>query len=120
MKKIFSLNLNSYLKAFLKLLPQSLLPKITLDITNSEFLQYIDNEIPSISDKEIKEAIICCPNPMIKLDMFASLPVLIERVPAKESMKLMNSLFPFKNAWNLNIIRACKVFEEQLEKLQAE
>ena len=110
MTKVFTLNLNCYLKAFLKLLPEVCLPKITLDITNSEFLQYIDNQIPEISEQTIKNAIICCPDPMIKLDMFASLPVLVEKISAKDSMKLMNSLFPYKNAWNLNIIRACKVF----------
>ena len=52
--------------------------------------------------------------------MFASLPVFIERLSAKDSMKLMNSLFPYKNAWNLNIIRACKIFKEKLENLEAE
>ena len=35
LSKLFNLNLNVYLKAFLKLLPPSLLPKVTLDISNS-------------------------------------------------------------------------------------
>ena len=52
--------------------------------------------------------------------MFTALPVLVSRLPVKDSMKLMNSLFPYKAAWNLNIIETCKIFEEQLGKLPPE
>ncbi len=47
---------------------------------------------------------------MIKLDMFTSLPILVSKLPVKESMKVMNSLFPFRNVWNLNITKACNKF----------
>lgn len=51
---------------------------------------------------------------MIRLDMFASLPILVPQLPVKESMKVMNSLFPFRNVWNLNIMKACQKFSEKL------
>lgn len=51
---------------------------------------------------------------MLKLDMFVSLPILISKLPVYESMKVMNSLFPFRSAWNLNVMKACKKFDEKL------
>lgn len=57
---------------------------------------------------------------MIKLDMFGSLPILIEKLPVKESIKVMNSLFPFRNAWNLNVIKACSKFDAKLSQLPPE
>lgn len=57
---------------------------------------------------------------MIKLDMFVSLPILISQLPVHESMKVMNSLFPFRSAWNLNIMKACKKFDAKLAELPAE
>lgn len=123
LSKLFNLNLNVYLKAFLKLLPPSLLPKVTLDISNSEFLEYLQytgGELPEISEQQIKDSIICCPHPTMKLNMFACLPTLIESLSAKDAGQLMNRLFPYKNAWNLNVIMACKFFEEKLEKMPPE
>lgn len=35
-------------------------------------------------------------------------------------MKVMNSLFPFRSAWNLNVMKACKKFDEKLVELPAE
>lgn len=56
---------------------------------------------------------------MIKLDMFASLSVLISKLPVKESIKVMNSLFPYRSVWNLNVMKACAKFEEKLAELPA-
>lgn len=44
--EVFNLSLDSYLKAFLKIIPSSILPSASLDIDDCEFLQYVDNKIP--------------------------------------------------------------------------
>lgn len=77
-------------------------------------MQYVDNKIPEIDKNKVEESIICCPNPMIKLDMFISLPILISKLPVRESIKVMNSLFPYRAAWNLNIMKACTKFDAKL------
>jgi hypothetical protein len=83
MSEVFNINLNSYLKAFLKIIPENIQPAASLDIADCEFLQYVDNKIPEIEKSKIEELIICCPNPMIRLDIFASLPILISKLPVK-------------------------------------
>lgn len=51
---------------------------------------------------------------MIRLDVFNSLPILISKLPVKQSMNIMNSLFPYRNAWNLNIMKAYNKFDVKL------
>lgn len=46
LSEVFNLSLTNYLKAFLKIIPASILPSASLDIADCEFLQYVDNKIP--------------------------------------------------------------------------
>lgn len=51
--EIFNLNINNYLKVFLKIIPANILPAASLDIADCEFLQYVDNKIPDIDKSKI-------------------------------------------------------------------
>lgn len=52
--------------------------------------------------------------------MFNSLPVLINELPIKDSMTLMNKLFLYRDVWNLNIIQACQYYEKKLSEIPPE
>lgn len=89
-------------------MPTSLLPEMNLDLIDPEFFHYIGNKVPVITEKNITDNIIKSTRPLIRLDLFNSLPVLIKQLKINESMKLMNKLFQYRDVWNLNIIQASK------------
>ena len=108
------MQMDPFLKAYMKILPLNLLPKARFDISNSEFFNYIDCKIPEIDVSEIQNNLVSCPQPILKLDIYEALPILIEKAGVKEAMTAMNKLFPHRKVWNMNIIDACSKFEKKI------
>jgi len=64
-------------KLFLLLLPEGLIPHYNFDITDAEYLKYIKTVIPAINDELIYSNIVYSPQPIIKLNLFSTLPNLV-------------------------------------------
>ena len=76
--------------------------------------------MPEVSDQHINNNIIKSTRPLIKLDMFNSLPILVKNLPVKDTMSLMNKLFLYRDVWNLNIIQACDFYQNKISELPPE
>lgn len=97
-------------KLFLLLLPETLIPLYNFDITDAEYLKYIKTEVPIINDEIIYSNIVYSPQPIIKLNLFSTLPNLVSLLSLDESMKLITCLVKYKKLWNMNIKKAFKQF----------
>ena len=97
-------------KLFLLLLPETLIPLYNFDITDAEYLKYIKTEVPIINDELIYSNIVYSPQPIIKLNLFSTLPNLVSLLSLDESMKLITCLVKYKKLWNMNIKKAFKQF----------
>lgn len=87
---------------------------------DAEFFNYINCKIPPIDASEIEKNLVYCPKPILRLDTYEALPILIEKATIKESMETMNKLFPYRNVWNMNIIEASNRFEKKISELGPE
>lgn len=97
-------------KLFLLLLPETLIPLYNFDITDAEYLKYIKTEVPTVNDELIYSNIVYSPQPIIKLNLFSTLPNLVSLLSLDESMKLITCLVKYKKLWNMNIKKAFKQF----------
>ena len=108
------------MKAYLKVLPANILPEANFDIVDPQFFNYINCKIPPIDAAEIERNLVYCPKPILRLDTYEALPILIEKATIKDAMNTMNNLFPHRNVWNMNIIEACNRFEKKIMELNPE
>jgi hypothetical protein len=60
--------------------------------------------------------IVFSPHPIIKLNLFSTLPYLVTYLSLEDSMKLITSLVKYKQLWNMNLKETLKKFEERLAK----
>jgi hypothetical protein len=102
------------------LLPESHVPCYNLSISDPSYLKFIKTTVPQITDEFINSNIVFSPHPIIKLNMFSTLPDLINYLTLEEAMKLISSLVKYKQLWNMNLKDALKSFEERLAKEETE
>ncbi len=105
---VIKLRATTHSKVFLMLLPEQLVPHYSLDITDPAYLKYVRTTVPQITDHMIKSSIVFSPYPIIKLNMFPTLPDLITYLSLEDSMKLITSLAKYKHLWNMNIKEAIR------------
>ena len=85
------------------LIPEDDVPVSNLNIVDAEYLKFIKNKPPVITDELILSNIVFAPNPIIKLNLFKLLPQMIENLPLEQSIELIRSLCKYKPLWNTYI-----------------
>jgi len=75
--EVLNYNINNYIKLYLVLIPEECVPVSNLNIVDAEYLKFINNKPPVISDELILSNIVFAPNPIIKLNLFKLLPQMI-------------------------------------------
>ena len=79
--EVLSQKLDNWLKIFLSLIPEQLVPESNLEIEDPDFLAFIKVCPPVITKELVYDNIVFSPNPIIKLNAFRLLPKMVALLP---------------------------------------